>query len=197
MKLLLLGPPGAGKGVQGQRLAELLDVWHISAGDLLRQEVRRDTPLGREAASYMRRGDLVPDHLLSELMTPVVMEAVWTQGGYILDGYPRTIAQATAAVEIGMRPGATLDAVVYLYAPGSVLIWRLLERAARSVRGDDTLDMIRHRLQLYAETTEPLINYYRRQRGILLAVDADQPTEEVTSDIFTGLSDFSGLRLAR
>ena len=127
-----------------------------------------------------------------DALTPAVVEAA-AGGGYILDGFPRTLPQATAAAELAARLGVTLDAVVYLYAPDEVLTRRLLDRASQDGRADDVADVIRHRLRVFAETTGPLVPYYT-ERGILVAVDADQPPDSVTADIEAGLS---GLRLTR
>ena len=186
MRLLLLAPPGAGKGTQGQRLATRFQVRHIAAGDLLRAEAQSGSRLGLGIAAYQARGDLVPDQIVLDLLTPVVVEAA-ARGGYILDGFPRNLPQATAAAELAARLGVTLQAVVYLHAPEEVLTRRLLGRASQSGRADDTADVIRHRLQVFAETTGPLVPYYT-ERGILITVDADQPLESVTADIVAGLS---------
>ena len=121
-----------------------------------------------------------------DVLTPAVVEAAG-EGGYILDGFPRTLPQATAAAELAARLGVTLDAAVYLHAPEAVLTRRLLDRASQSGRSDDKADVIRHRLQVYAETTGPLVPYYT-ERGILVAVDADQPPDSVTADIQARLS---------
>jgi adenylate kinase len=189
MRLLLLAPPGAGKGTQGQLLAARFRVRHIAAGDLLRAEAQAGSPLGLEIAAHQARGDLVPDQIVLDLLTPVIVESA-ARGGYILDGFPRTLTQATAAAELGARLGVTLDAVVYLHAPEEVLTRRLLGRASQSGRPDDTGEVIRHRLQVFAETTGPLVPYYT-ERGILITVDADQPPESVTGDILAGLSSLS------
>jgi adenylate kinase len=186
VRLLLLAPPGAGKGTQGQRLAARFQVRHIAAGDLLRAEAQGGSRLGREIAAHQARGDLVPDQIVLDLLTPAVVEAA-ARGGYILDGFPRTLLQATAAAELGARLGVTLQAVVYLHAPEEVLTQRLLGRASQSGRADDTGDVIRYRLRVFAETTGPLVPYYT-ERGILITVDADQPPESVTADILAGLS---------
>jgi adenylate kinase len=192
MRLLLLAPPGGGKGTQGERLAGRLGVQHISAGELLRAQARADTAVGREIAAYQQRGDLVPDAIVFEVLTPVVVAAV-ARGGYILDGFPRTLPQATDAADLGARLGLTLDAVVYLHAPQAVLVQRLLDRAMQGGRSDDTAAVIRHRLEVFTTTISPLIAYYR-DRGILLAVDADQPPEAVTSEILARLSQRSPSR---
>jgi adenylate kinase len=189
VRLLLLAPPGAGKGTQGERLADWYGVRHIAAGDLLRAEARAGGVLGREIAAYQARGDLVPDQVVLDVLTPAVVEAA-TRGGYILDGFPRTLPQALAAADIAARLGVTLDAAVYLHAPEEVLTRRLLDRASQGGRTDDRADVIRHRLEVFTETTGPLVPYYS-QRGILVAVDADQPPDAVTADIQAGLSKLS------
>jgi adenylate kinase len=189
VRLLLLAPPGAGKGTQGERLAAWSGARHIAAGDLLRAEARAGGGLGQEIAAHQARGDLVPDQIVLAVLTPVVVEAA-AGGGYILDGFPRTLPQATAAAELGARLGVTLDAAVYLHAPDAVLTQRLLDRASQSGRSDDVADVIQHRLRVYAETTGPLVPYYT-DRGILVAVDADQPPDSVTADIQSRLSRLS------
>jgi adenylate kinase len=186
VRLLLLAPPGAGKGTQGERLAAWSGARHIAAGDLLRAQARADSPLGREIAAHQARGDLVPDQIVLDVLTPAVTEAA-AHGGYILDGFPRTLPQAVAAAELAARLDVTLDATVYLYATDEVLTQRLLDRASQSGRSDDRADVIWHRLKVYAETTGPLVPYYT-VRGILVAVDADQPPDSVTADIQTQLS---------
>jgi len=177
LKLLLLAAPGGGKGTQGERLASLYAVQHISSGDVLRAEARAGTPVGREVAGYQRRGDLVPDQIVFGLLVPAVAAAT-ARGGYILDGFPRTVPQAVQAFDVARRLDFTLDATVYLNLPEPVLLQRLLGRA----RTDDTAEVIRHRLQVFAETTSPLIAYYR-DRGILLEVNGDQPAEAITAEI--------------
>jgi adenylate kinase len=198
VRLLLLAPPGAGKGTQGERLASWSGARHIAAGDLLRAEATAGgrpgagagSALGGEIAAYQARGDLVPDQIVLDVLTPAVVEAA-AHGGYILDGFPRTLPQATAAAELAVRLGVTLDAAIYLHAPDPVLTRRLLDRASQSGRSDDRADVIRHRLQVYAQTTGPLVPYYT-ERGILVAVDADQPPDSVTADIQAALKPFLG-----
>ena len=181
MRLLLLAPPGAGKGTQGERLAARYGVRHIAAGDLLRAEAQAGGRLGREIAAHQARGDLVPDQVVLDVLTPAVVDAA-ARGGYILDGFPRTLAQATAAAQIAARLGVTLQAAVYMHAPDTVLTRRLLDRASEGGRSDDRADVIRHRLEVFAETTGLLVPYYS-ERGILVAVNADQPPDSVTADI--------------
>ena len=177
MKLLMIAAPGGGKGTQGDRLAAKFGVRHISSGDVLRAEVSAGTPAGRQIAAFQQRGDLVPDEIVFELLTPVVSAAA-ALGGYILDGFPRTVPQAITAADLGRRLDLTLGAAVYLNVPDPVLIQRLLARA----RADDTAEVIEHRLQVFAEVAGPLIAYYR-DRGILVEVNGDQPPEAITEEI--------------
>lgn len=181
MRLLMVAAPGGGKGTQGERLAAKFGIQHVSSGEVLRAEARSGTPAGRELAAYQQRGDLVPDQIVFDLLTPVVAAAA-ARGGYILDGFPRTLPQAFAAADLGRRLDLTLDHAIYLNVPEPVLTERLLARA----RPDDTEDVIRHRLQVFDETTSPLIDYYR-DRGILLEVDGNQSPEAITADILARL----------
>jgi adenylate kinase len=183
LRLLLIGAPGGGKGTQGDALASLYGVQHISSGDVLRAEARADTPAGREVAAFQRRGDLVPDQIVFDLLIPVVAAAA-ARGGYVLDGFPRTVPQAIQAFEVAQQLEFTLDAAVYLNVPESVLLQRLLARA----RADDTAEVIRHRLEVFAETTSPLIAYYR-DRDVLVEVNGDQPPEAITAEIQARLTD--------
>ena len=194
MRLLLLAPPGAGKGTQGERLAAWSGARHIAAGDLLRAEAGAGSLLGREIAAYQARGDLVPDRIVLDVLTPAVVEAA-ARGGYVLDGFPRTLPQATAAAGLAARLGVKLQAAVYLHAPEAVLTRRLLDRAGPGGRADDRAEVIRHRLEVYAEATAPLVAYYT-ERGILVPVDADQSPDSVTAAIQAGLSalPLTGLR---
>jgi adenylate kinase len=186
VRLLLLAPPGAGKGTQGARLAAWSGAQHIAAGDLLRAQAQAGSGLGREIAGYQARGDLVPDQIVLDVLTPAVTAAA-DRGGFILDGFPRTLAQAIAAAELAARLGVMLHAAIYLHAPEAVLTQRLLDRASQGGRTDDKADVIRHRLQVFAETTGALVPYYT-ERGILVMVNADQPPDSVTADIQARLS---------
>jgi adenylate kinase len=190
VRLLLLAPPGAGKGTQGERLAAWSGAEHIAAGDLLRAEAQTGSALGREIAACQASGDLVPDQIVLDVLIPAITAAA-DRAGFILDGFPRNLSQAVAAAELATRLGLTLQAAVYLKAPESVLIERLLNRASQDGRPDDKADVIRHRLQVYAETTGALVPYYA-QRGILVSVNADQPPDAVTADIQARLSSLPG-----
>jgi adenylate kinase len=184
LRLLLVGAPGSGKGTQSTALASLYGIEHISSGEVLRIEARAGTPLGREVAAFQRRGDLVPDAIVFDLVIPVVAAAT-ARGGYILDGFPRTVSQALQAADVARWLDLSLDAAIYLNVPDEVLLQRLLARA----RPDDSAEVIKHRLEVFAETTHPLIDYYRDQRGILMEVDGNQPAEAITAEIQARLAD--------
>ena len=182
MRLIMLSPPGAGKGTHCAWLTEETGVAHISSGDLLRAEIARGSDLGRRLAEYTSRGALVPDDVMFDLLVPVVVAAARDTGGYLLDGFPRTLPQALRAEQIGRQEGLSADAVVYLTAPETVLVDRLLARAAEQGRADDTPEVVRHRLTVYADATAPLIEYYR-ERGLLMEVDADRPVADIRDDL--------------
>jgi adenylate kinase len=173
MRLVLVGPPGAGKGTQAERLAAALDVPHISTGDLFRANLEQRTPLGVEASKYMEAGDLVPDEVTVGMVRDR-LAADDARKGFILDGFPRNVAQAESLARLLADRGDELDAVVELVVPEDVVVERLLARG----RGDDTEDVIRRRQQVYRDETEPLLTHYR---DLLVAVDAVGPIEEITS----------------
>jgi adenylate kinase len=165
MKILMLAPPGGGKGTQGIRVAEALGVEHISSGELLRAAVAQDTPLGREVAAHMAAGRLAPDSVVTQAVKPVLAQ----RDGYVLDGFPRTLAQTD---------GIDFDLVLYLDVPDDVISERLLARG----RGDDTAEVIVQRLRQYEADTEPLVEHYRKL-GILVRVDGDRPPDEITAEL--------------
>ena len=181
IRLLLLGPPGSGKGTQGERLAERFDARHVSTGELLREQVAAGTDLGRQAQPYMERGDLVPD----ELVLSMVLDDVLGQDSppsYVLDGFPRTLAQAEAAYEKARATDRTLDAAIALDVPHEELVQRILHRG----RGDDTEQTVRHRIGQYEQKTTPLLQYYE-DRALLLRVDATGDVDEATGRIVRAL----------
>lgn len=183
MRLLLLAPPGAGKGTQGAALAAHFGVEHISSGDLLRAEIEAGTPLGERAQKYLDVGDLVPDDVLADLLTDHIAAAA-NAGGYILDGFPRTVGQSEAAAAVAVPRGIGLEAVVYLAVPTEVLVRRLLARARGA---DDSEETIRHRLEVYDRETEPLVRRYRERR-LLHEADGDQGPEDVTAAIVAAVA---------
>jgi adenylate kinase len=187
MRVVMLSPPGAGKGTHSRWLERQTGATHISSGELLRAEVARGSGLGRKVAEYTDRGDLVPDELIFDVLIPAVVAAARQTGGYVLDGFPRTMPQALRAAQIAVELGISSDAVIYLTAPEDELVARLLDRAEIDGRPDDTLEVIRHRLAVYARETAPLVDYYRG-RGLLLEVSTDRPEEDVRADLRDGLA---------
>lgn len=182
VQVVMLSPPGAGKGTHGRWLTQQTGAAHISSGDLLRAEVARGSSLGRQVAEYTARGDLVPDELIFSILIPAVVAAARNTGGYVLDGFPRTMRQALRAAEYGVELDLRADAVIYLTAPEEELVMRLLDRAQRDGRVDDTLSVIRHRLAVFTRETAPLVDYYRG-RGILLELSTDRPEADVRVDL--------------
>jgi len=185
VRLVLVGPPGSGKGTQGPVLAAHLGVPHLSTGDLLRAQVEAGTELGRRVGEVIDRGDLVPD----ELMIAVVIDAVdgAAERGYVLDGFPRTVAQAEMLEKDGSALPAP-DLAVHLAIPDPVVHRRLAGRAIDEGRRDDAdPDVIERRLQVYREETEPLIAHYR-ERGALVTVDGDGPTDEVSARLLAAVN---------
>jgi adenylate kinase len=179
VRLVLVGPPGAGKGTQAARLAEELDVPHISTGDLFRANLEQSTPLGIEAKRYMDAGDLVPDSVTVEMVRDRLANDDATKG-FILDGFPRTLSQASALQELLTERGEELDAVVEFRVPENELVKRLLGRG----RDDDTEDVIRNRQQVYRAETSPLLEFYADR---LVSVDAMGSVEEITSRVLATL----------
>jgi adenylate kinase len=170
--VVIMGPPGAGKGTQAQRLAERLGVPHISTGDLFRANLRDATLLGIEARGYMDAGELVPDQVTTAMVRARLDEAD-AGHGFILDGFPRTVAQADSLSRILRDRDADLDVVIELVVADDLLVERLLARG----RSDDSEDVIRRRQQVYWDDTAPLLEYYR---DLVVAVDAVGPVADVT-----------------
>ena len=203
MRIVLLGPQGAGKGTQAQRISRETGAKHISTGDLVRAEIKSGSELGQTIKEYNDRGDLVPDEIIIQMMRPYLDEV----DSWILDGFPRNQSQAEALDEMLKEIAAELEAAVALEAPDDLLVERLSGRRTSESTGniyhaeydpppedseedpgpfvqrkDDREDAIRHRLKIYHEQTEPLKGYYA-DRGILVQVDATQPISEVTAEI--------------
>jgi adenylate kinase len=185
VNVLLLGPPGSGKGTQGARLARQLGMRHIATGDLLRQEIADGSELGQRVTGYLERGELVPDELIIDLVLPLVRDAAAAEG-YLLDGFPRSVEQAERVRAMVTELGAQADAAIYLDVPHDVLIQRMLDRATTEGRVDDTASVIENRLQVFEDDTRPLVDYYR-QRGLLHVVDATLDPDSVTAQIISAL----------
>ena len=213
MRVILLGAPGAGKGTQGALLAKNHGVERIATGDLLREAVRRDSPLGREARSYMEAGELVPDDLILEMVRETIVEEACD--GFVLDGFPRTVEQADGLVGMLDRMDMALDGVVVLRVDDETLFKRLSGRrscpkcgaiynvhfdapatedtcdrcgAGLNRRADDAPETVRHRIDVYNRQTRPLIEYYEASDVPVVYVDGDQPVATVQSQIETALA---------
>ena len=179
-RLLFLGPPGAGKGTQAQRLAQSHDLLHLSTGDLLRAEVQTGSALGQEAEAVMARGELVSDQLVLAIVRSRLLGHT---GGWLLDGFPRNLVQAEALDGLLAELEQGIERVVLLELEDGVLIQRLLGRG----RADDNEAVIRHRLEVYREQTAPLVAHYR-QRGLLETVDAAGTIEEIGQRLAAALT---------
>ena len=182
MRLLLIGAPGAGKGTQAERLAKRFGITHISSGDLLRQHVKDQTSLGQTIKSYVDNGDLVPDGVVMDMLRKPVVAAA-KAGGYVLDGFPRTVEQARSSFPTAHALGAEVQAAVHLDVAREELVHRLLSRGRGS---DDTEAVIEHRLNVYLEKTVPLLEYYAG-REWMFTVDGAQPPDAVHEEIVARL----------
>lgn len=185
IRLLMLGAPGSGKGTQGTRLAERYSARHVSTGDLLRAQLAAGTDLGRQAQPFMDRGDLVPDELILGMVLEDVLGAS-SPPSYVLDGFPRTVAQARAAYEKAVATDRVLDAVLCLDIDHDTLIERLGQRGLESGRPDDDEQIVRHRIEEYEHKTLPLLDYYAG-RDILIRIDAAGEIDDVTARIYAAL----------
>ncbi|WP_062016729.1 adenylate kinase [Aureimonas sp. AU4] len=187
MRLILLGPPGAGKGTQAQRLIERHGIPQLSTGDMLREAVARQTEIGRRAQAIMDAGQLVPDDVVIGIVADRIEEAD-ARSGFILDGFPRTVPQAEALDDLLSRKGLKIDAVLEFQVDEDALVSRIEKRAAETlaagkpVRKDDTPEVFRRRLQEFRQLTAAVVPYYR-QRGLSHVVDGMAPIDEVTRQI--------------
>ena len=186
-RLLLIGPPGAGKGTQAAKLSEALDIPAISTGDIFRHNVKNETPLGLKAKAYMDAGDNVPDSLTNDLITDRLQQDDCS-GGFLLDGYPRTTDQVRHLDGFLAEHCTALNVVVQLIADADVVVERLRKRALDQGRSDDDESVVRHRLEVYGEQTAPLIDVYG-SRGLVVAIDGLGEISEVTGRIMDKLSE--------
>lgn len=185
-RLLLIGPPGAGKGTQAVRLSASLGVPAISTGDIFRDNVRSETELGTKAKAYMDAGDNVPDSLTNDLVRDRLAQSDCAEG-FLLDGYPRTTDQVRALDEFLAEHGTAMDVVIELVADPDVVVERLKKRALDQGRSDDDESVVRHRLEVYRQQTAPLIDLYDG-RGMLAKVDGIGEIDEVTARISDALA---------
>lgn len=189
MRLVLMGPPGAGKGTQAKVISGRLEVPAISTGDIFRRNAKEETPLGVEAKRYIESGDYVPDEITNGMVRDRLDEPDAAKG-FLLDGYPRTVAQVDELDEMLEDKGYALDAVVMLTVDEQELVQRLLNRASVEGREDDTEEVLRHRQDVFREQTQPLLAVYE-SRGLLVRVDGIGEVEEVSSRVFEALRDRS------
>jgi adenylate kinase len=201
MRLILLGPPGAGKGTQAQRLATKYGIVQLSTGEMLREAVKSATPIGRKVQDIIARGRLAPDSLVVGIVGERIAEPD-ARNGFILDGFPRTVPQATSLDRMLAEKGLSLDAVIELRVDEKALLKRIESRVAEMkargepLRDDDNPDVLHTRLKAYREETAPLIAHYR-QRGVLLTVNGMAPIAEVTEAIDKALLASAAGRAAR
>jgi adenylate kinase len=189
MRVLLIGPPASGKGTQGRRVAARYDVTYLSSGELLRAEVAAGTDLGRRVADDLAAGDLVPDSLMLEVLREP-LEAALVSGGYVLDGFPRNVAQARDLTAYAAKFGGAPDVAVWFDVEDAELLRRTRSRAVAEGRVDDVDAVARHRIDVYAAATAPLIAHYRAQ-GLLIRIDAAAPVDEVTVTVLEALEPFA------
>jgi len=186
LRLLLVGPPGAGKGTQAARLSEAYSIPAISTGDIFRENVKNETELGVKAKTFMDAGQYVPDSLTNDLVRDRLAQPD-VADGFLLDGYPRTLQQVEELDDILGVADSTLDAVVVLTADTDEVVSRLLKRSAEQGRSDDTDEIIRKRLDVYTEQTAPLVEVYQ-SRGLVVEVDGLGEIDEVTGRIIAALA---------
>lgn len=185
MNIILLGAPGSGKGTQGTILSKRLDIPRVATGDLLRAAVRDDTPLGREASQFMTRGELVPDRVILGLIEEVLASPD-AERGILMDGFPRTVAQAEAVDARLAERGRAVDHVLTFEVPRDELVRRMIGRAAAEGRSDDTPEAFEQRLAVYEEQTTPLLDYYRR-RGILTVLDGTGSIDDIAGRVMEAI----------
>ena len=185
-RLLIVGPPGAGKGTQAARISERFGIPTISTGDIFRSNIANGTDLGKQVTAIVDSGDYVPDSLTNALVTDRLSEAD-AAGGFLLDGYPRTTDQVRYLDELLASYGHSLDAVIRLVADQDEIVRRLRQRAVEQGRVDDSEEAIRHRQDVYARETAPLLDMFAEQ-GLLLEVDGLGAVDEVTERVFAALS---------
>ena len=185
MRLILFGPPGAGKGTQATAISERFSLVHIATGDIFRDNVKNQTDLGQQAQQYMDRGQLVPDEIVIAMVEERISRAD-VSSGFLLDGFPRTVRQAKALDDILAIESHGIDGVIRLMVSDDELVSRLLRRAEEQGRSDDTQEVIENRLAVYRDETEPLVEFYQ-ERGLLFEVDGEGDISEVRERVLNAV----------
>ena len=181
--VVLMGAPGAGKGTQAKLLQEQLSLPQVATGDLFRANLKQETDLGKLAKTYMDRGDLVPDEVTIAMVKDRLQQDDCSNGA-ILDGFPRSPAQADALNDLLVEFAGQIDVVPFIHVDQEVLITRLLKRAEIEGRADDNEETIRNRMNVYQESTAPLLDYYS-DKGLVVKIDGDRPVDEVNNDLIS------------
>ena len=185
MRLLIMGPPGVGKGTQAKKLKLYFDIYHLSTGKVLRDEINKKTEIGLKSSVFIDKGELVPDHILLRIVKKYISKKEYLNG-YILDGFPRTLPQAKGLYKILNDSDQKLNAVISLNADKDELINRLILRSKDSGRSDDNLDIIKNRQKIYWEQTSPLLEYYRSKQ-ILKEINGVGEISEITKLIIQSI----------
>ena len=188
--VVLMGAPGAGKGTQAKLLEQQLALPQVATGDLFRANLKNETELGQLAKTYMDRGDLVPDEVTIAMVKDRLQQDD-CENGAILDGFPRSPAQADALNDLLVEFGGTINVVPFIYVEEEILISRLLKRAEIEGRADDNEETIRNRMNVYRDSTAPLLDYYN-DKGLVVKIDGDRPVDEVYNDLYDFDFKFNG-----
>ncbi len=188
LNIIIFGPPGSGKGTQSAKIVEKYNLVHLSTGDLMREEIARDTPLGREVKKYIDKGKLVPDEIIMRELYEKASEHL-DAPGLIFDGFPRTIVQAEMLDQMLEKHKMRIDVVLSVEVSEEELFQRLMGRAEDSGRSDDTAEIVLHRIEVYKEQTLPLIDFYQKQ-GKIVSINGMSPVEEVFGKITTAVDTY-------
>ncbi|MGN0236975.1 MAG: adenylate kinase [Lepagella sp.] len=192
LNIVIFGAPGSGKGTQSARLIDAYGLYHISTGELLRDQIKRGTELGKTADQFISKGQLIPDELMIRILDDVLENQAAAKKGVVFDGFPRTIPQADALEELLRKRGSQLDAVIGLDVPEDELVRRMLERGKETGRADDNIDTIKNRLDVYHNQTLPLRKYYE-EKGKYIAINGAGIVDEIFANISRQLHDLTGI----
>ena len=193
LNLVIFGAPGSGKGTQSAKLIDEYSLYHISTGEVLRQEIASGSELGKLADSYISKGNLIPDDLMIKILDDIVGKHLKDREGIVFDGFPRTIPQAQALTELLRKHGTELHAVIGLEVPEDELVERMIKRGRDTGRADDNIDTIKNRLNVYHTQTAPLQQYYKDE-GKYIPVQGHGVVDEIFADIAEGISNATGVK---